>query len=76
MPRTSTAPKAPGPDSTTDLVPTSGTKPDFVSLPFPVPNRAPRKYVMDKDVWEVFSRVEINIPLLEAINKYRDMLSS
>ncbi|CAM8951288.1 unnamed protein product [Rhodiola kirilowii] len=69
MPRTSAAPKAPGPDSTTDLVPTSGTKPDFVSLPFPVPNRAPRKYVMDKDVWELFSRVEINIPLLEAIKQ-------
>ncbi|CAM8902659.1 unnamed protein product [Rhodiola kirilowii] len=38
-------------------------------LPFPVLARAPRKYVMDKDVWELFSKVEINIPLLEAIKQ-------
>ncbi|CAM8994372.1 unnamed protein product [Rhodiola kirilowii] len=40
-----------------------------VPLPFPVPNRAPKRYVMDKDIWELFSRVEINIPLLEAIKQ-------
>ncbi|CAM8908411.1 unnamed protein product [Rhodiola kirilowii] len=38
-------------------------------LPFPVLARAPRKYVMDKDVWDLFSKVEINIPLLEAIKQ-------
>ncbi|CAM8920879.1 unnamed protein product [Rhodiola kirilowii] len=31
--------------------------------------RAPKRYVMDKDVWELFSKVEINIPLLEAIKQ-------
>ncbi|CAM8949930.1 unnamed protein product [Rhodiola kirilowii] len=40
-----------------------------VSLPFSVPARAPKRYVMDKDIWELFSRVEINIPLLEAIKQ-------
>ncbi|CAM8892724.1 unnamed protein product [Rhodiola kirilowii] len=40
-----------------------------VPLPFPVPARKSKKYVMDKDVWELFSRVEINIPLLEAIKQ-------
>ncbi|CAM8948488.1 unnamed protein product [Rhodiola kirilowii] len=40
-----------------------------VSLPFPVPARAPKRYVMDKDVWEIFSKVEINIPLLDAIKQ-------
>ncbi|CAM8959440.1 unnamed protein product [Rhodiola kirilowii] len=38
-------------------------------LPFSIPNRNPKRYVMDKDVWELFSRVEINIPLLEAIKQ-------
>ncbi|CAM8996318.1 unnamed protein product [Rhodiola kirilowii] len=38
-------------------------------LPFPILARAPRKYVMDKDVWDLFSKVEINIPLLEAIKQ-------
>ncbi|CAM8904949.1 unnamed protein product [Rhodiola kirilowii] len=40
-----------------------------VPLPFPVQVRAPKKYVMDKEVWELFSKVEINIPLLEAIRQ-------
>ncbi|CAM8896974.1 unnamed protein product [Rhodiola kirilowii] len=40
-----------------------------VPLPFPVQIRAPKKYVMDKEVWELFSKVEINIPLLEAIKQ-------
>ncbi|CAM8943733.1 unnamed protein product [Rhodiola kirilowii] len=40
-----------------------------VTLPFPVQVRAPKKYVMDKEVWELFSKVEINIPLLEAIKQ-------
>ncbi|CAM8969487.1 unnamed protein product [Rhodiola kirilowii] len=62
-PQTSYAPGASG------LIPTSRNQPDCISLPFPVPNRAPKKYVMDKDVWELFSRVEINIPLLEAIKQ-------
>ncbi|CAM8949919.1 unnamed protein product [Rhodiola kirilowii] len=38
-------------------------------LPFPVLARAPRRYVMDKEVWDLFSKVEINIPLLEAIKQ-------
>ncbi|CAM8962665.1 unnamed protein product [Rhodiola kirilowii] len=38
-------------------------------LPFPMQVRAPKKYIMDKDMWELFSKVEINIPLLEAIKQ-------
>ncbi|CAM8987225.1 unnamed protein product [Rhodiola kirilowii] len=40
-----------------------------VPLPFPIPARKSKKYVMDKDICELFSRVEINIPLLEAIKQ-------
>ncbi|CAM9000903.1 unnamed protein product [Rhodiola kirilowii] len=40
-----------------------------LSLPFPMQVKAPRKYMIDKDVWELFSKVEINIPLLEAIKQ-------
>ncbi|CAM8982376.1 unnamed protein product [Rhodiola kirilowii] len=39
------------------------------ALPFPVPSRVRKQHVMDKDVFELFSRVEINIPLLECIKK-------
>ncbi|CAM8951464.1 unnamed protein product [Rhodiola kirilowii] len=39
------------------------------TLPFPVPARVPKQTVMDKDVFELFSKVEINIPLLEAIKQ-------
>ncbi|CAM8982892.1 unnamed protein product [Rhodiola kirilowii] len=35
----------------------------------PGPARALKKYVMDKEVWELFNKVEINIPLLEAIKQ-------
>ncbi|CAM8950192.1 unnamed protein product [Rhodiola kirilowii] len=53
-----------------DLVPSvEVSRPDQVPLPFPVQVRAPKKYVMDKEVWELFSKVEINIPLLEAIKQ-------
>ncbi|CAM8885004.1 unnamed protein product [Rhodiola kirilowii] len=38
-------------------------------LPFPVPARMQKQHVMDKDVFELFSKVEINIPLLEAIKQ-------
>ncbi|CAM8997262.1 unnamed protein product [Rhodiola kirilowii] len=31
--------------------------------------KPPKKLMMDKDVWELFSKVEINIPLLEAIKQ-------
>ncbi|CAM8994084.1 unnamed protein product [Rhodiola kirilowii] len=39
------------------------------TLPFPVPARVPKQHVMDEDVFELFSKVEINIPLLEAIKQ-------
>ncbi|CAM8886480.1 unnamed protein product [Rhodiola kirilowii] len=39
------------------------------TLPFPVPSRVPKQHVMDEDVFELFSKVEINIPLLEAIKQ-------
>ncbi|CAM8892832.1 unnamed protein product [Rhodiola kirilowii] len=38
-------------------------------LPFPVPARMQKQHVMDEDVFELFSKVEINIPLLEAIKQ-------
>ncbi|CAM8905309.1 unnamed protein product [Rhodiola kirilowii] len=37
--------------------------------PFPLPARVPKQHVMDEDVFELFSKVEINIPLLEAIKQ-------
>ncbi|CAM8965669.1 unnamed protein product [Rhodiola kirilowii] len=40
-----------------------------VTLPFPVPARVQKQNVMDEDVFELFSKVEINIPLLEAIKQ-------
>ncbi|CAM8997278.1 unnamed protein product [Rhodiola kirilowii] len=39
------------------------------TLSFPVPARVPKQHVMDKDVFELFSKVEINIPLLECIKQ-------
>ncbi|CAM8944385.1 unnamed protein product [Rhodiola kirilowii] len=39
------------------------------ALPFPVPARVPKQHVMDEDAFELFSKVEINIPLLEAIKQ-------
>ncbi|CAM8948356.1 unnamed protein product [Rhodiola kirilowii] len=53
----------PGPVSRTENPRISAT------LPFPVPARVQKQHVMDEDVFELFSKVEINIPLLEAIKK-------
>ncbi|CAM8950370.1 unnamed protein product [Rhodiola kirilowii] len=39
------------------------------SLPFPVPAQVPKQHVMDEDVFELFSKFKINIPLLEAIKQ-------
>ncbi|CAM8900256.1 unnamed protein product [Rhodiola kirilowii] len=39
------------------------------TLPFPVSARVQKQHVMDEDVFELFSKVEINIPLLEAIKQ-------
>ncbi|CAM8937366.1 unnamed protein product [Rhodiola kirilowii] len=50
-------------------VPITETSKINASLPFPVPARAPKQHVMDKDIFELFSKVEINIPLLEAIKQ-------
>ncbi|CAM8996638.1 unnamed protein product [Rhodiola kirilowii] len=50
-------------------VPRTETPKMSAALPFPVPARVPKQHVMDEDVFELFSRVEINIPLLEAIKK-------
>ncbi|CAM8982825.1 unnamed protein product [Rhodiola kirilowii] len=55
--------------SRTDPVPMTKNSNVCPPLPFPVQVRAPKKYVMDKEVWELFSKVEINIPLLEAIKQ-------
>ncbi|CAM8917282.1 unnamed protein product [Rhodiola kirilowii] len=44
-------------------------KPEALGPEAPVPARVPKQHVMDKDVFELFSKVEINIPLLEAIKQ-------
>ncbi|CAM8999007.1 unnamed protein product [Rhodiola kirilowii] len=61
--------RKPGPVPVTSPVPITETSKISDSLPFPVPTRAPKQHVMDKDVFELFSKVEINIPLLEAIKQ-------
>ncbi|CAM8954184.1 unnamed protein product [Rhodiola kirilowii] len=50
-------------------VPRTETPKISTALPFPVPARVPKQHVMDEDVFELFSKVEINIPLLEAIKQ-------
>ncbi|CAM8986419.1 unnamed protein product [Rhodiola kirilowii] len=50
-------------------VPRTETPKINTTLPFPVPGRVQKQHVMDKEVLELFSRVEINIPLLEAIKQ-------
>ncbi|CAM8959032.1 unnamed protein product [Rhodiola kirilowii] len=50
-------------------VPRTETSKISAALPFPVPARVPKQHVMDEDVFELFSKVEINIPLLEAIKQ-------
>ncbi|CAM8934400.1 unnamed protein product [Rhodiola kirilowii] len=50
-------------------VPRTETPKISTTLPFPVPGRVQKQHVMDKEVLELFSRVEINIPLLEAIKQ-------
>ncbi|CAM8951216.1 unnamed protein product [Rhodiola kirilowii] len=50
-------------------VPRTETSKISAALRFPVPPRAPKQHVMDEDVFELFSKVEINIPLLEAIKQ-------
>ncbi|CAM8944142.1 unnamed protein product [Rhodiola kirilowii] len=55
--------------SRADAIPTVENSKTNAPLPFPVQVRAPKQYVMDKEVWGLFSKVEINIPLLEAIKQ-------
>ncbi|CAM8989703.1 unnamed protein product [Rhodiola kirilowii] len=50
-------------------VPRTETPKISTTLPFPVPARMQKQHVMDKDVFELFSKVKINIPLLEAIKQ-------
>ncbi|CAM8986828.1 unnamed protein product [Rhodiola kirilowii] len=50
-------------------VPRTETPKISTTLPFPVPARVPKQHVMDEDMFELFSKVEINIPLLEAIKQ-------
>ncbi|CAM8959559.1 unnamed protein product [Rhodiola kirilowii] len=50
-------------------VPRTETPKISATLPFPVPTRMQKQHVMDEDVFELFSKVEINIPLLEAIKQ-------
>ncbi|CAM8920450.1 unnamed protein product [Rhodiola kirilowii] len=71
---TSTGQDAPSPTSAAETTrpgpsPVPGNSNVTVPLPFPVQVRAPKQYVMDKEVWDLFSKVEINIPLLEAIKQ-------
>ncbi|CAM8948156.1 unnamed protein product [Rhodiola kirilowii] len=50
-------------------VPRTETPKISATLPFPIPARVQKQHVMDEDVFELFSKVEINIPLLEAIKQ-------
>ncbi|CAM8962803.1 unnamed protein product [Rhodiola kirilowii] len=50
-------------------VPRTETPKISTTLPFPVPAHVQKQHVMDEDVFELFSKVEINIPLLEAIKQ-------
>ncbi|CAM8908164.1 unnamed protein product [Rhodiola kirilowii] len=50
-------------------VPRTKTSKISAAILFPVPARVPKQHVMDEDVFELFSKVEINIPLLEAIKQ-------
>ncbi|CAM9000397.1 unnamed protein product [Rhodiola kirilowii] len=50
-------------------VPRTDTSKIRTALPFPVPARVPKQHVMDEDVFELFSKVKINITLLEAIKQ-------
>ncbi|CAM8934250.1 unnamed protein product [Rhodiola kirilowii] len=50
-------------------VPTAENSKHDLPLPFPMQVKAPKKHMIDKDVLELFSKVEINIPLLEAIKQ-------
>ncbi|CAM8972351.1 unnamed protein product [Rhodiola kirilowii] len=61
--------RRPGPVPATSPVPRTETSKISAALPFPVPARVPKQHVMDDDVFELFSKVEINIPLLEAIKQ-------
>ncbi|CAM8931999.1 unnamed protein product [Rhodiola kirilowii] len=58
-----------GPVPAASPVPKTDTSKISVALPFPVPARVPKQHVMDEDVFELFSKVEINIPLLEVIKQ-------
>ena len=46
-------------------------EPSNTNVPLPFPTRATKnkKPVMDEELWELFSKVEINIPLFEAIRQ-------
>ncbi|CAM8890221.1 unnamed protein product [Rhodiola kirilowii] len=61
--------RRPGPVPATSPVPRTETSKISDALPFPVPARVPKQHVMDEDVFELFSKVKINIPLLEAIKQ-------
>ncbi|CAM8960242.1 unnamed protein product [Rhodiola kirilowii] len=50
-------------------VPRTETPKISATLPFLVPARVQKQHVMDEDVFELFSKVEINIHLLEAIKQ-------
>ncbi|CAM8920115.1 unnamed protein product [Rhodiola kirilowii] len=50
-------------------VPRTETSKISASLPFPVPARVPKQHVMNEDEFELFRKVKINIPLLEAIKQ-------
>ncbi|CAM8965611.1 unnamed protein product [Rhodiola kirilowii] len=60
---------SPVPVSEERPIPITETPKISAALPFPVPARVPKQHVMDEDVFELFSKVEINISLLEAIKQ-------
>ncbi|CAM8923174.1 unnamed protein product [Rhodiola kirilowii] len=56
-------------------VPRTETPKISATLPFPVPARVQKQHVMDEDVFELFSKVEINIPFWKPSSKFLGMPS-
>ncbi|CAM8951232.1 unnamed protein product [Rhodiola kirilowii] len=67
--------RRPGPVPAASPVPRTETSKISAALPFPVPARVPKQHVMDEDVFELFSKVKINIPSWKPSSKSLGMLS-
>ncbi|CAM8884746.1 unnamed protein product [Rhodiola kirilowii] len=69
------SPVPPSEEDRPHSVPRTKTYKIRAAFPFLVPARVPKQHVMDEDVFELFSKVEINIPSWKPSSKSLDMLS-